>query len=198
MARTAKSRRDFVSQDAGPHVVELNARTALQTWIERERAVSLWMHGASTRAWVLRLLIPVSRVGDGWIWYLIVALLPWAGGVSGTSAAARLFCVGGLNIVLYKIIKRWIARPRPFRTCAKFQQRVVSMDEFSFPSGHTLHSVACSVILTAYYPAAAFVVWPFALLVADSRIVLGLHYPTDVIAGALIGATSAAVSFNLL
>ncbi len=198
MARTDKRRQEFVSQDAGPHVFAVNARIAVLAWIEREQAVSLWMHGACSRAWVLRLLIPVSRVGDGWIWYSIVALLPWAGGVSGTSAAVRMFCVGGLNIVLYKIIKRWIARPRPFRTCAKIQQRVVSMDEFSFPSGHTLHSVACSVILTGYYPAAAYVVWPFALLVGVSRIVLGLHYPTDVLAGALIGATTAAISFNLL
>ncbi len=49
-------------------------------WIERERSVALWMHGASTRAWVVRVLAAVSRVGDGWLWYAIIACLPWAGG----------------------------------------------------------------------------------------------------------------------
>ena len=44
----------------------------------------------------------------------------------------------------------------------------------------------------------ALVVWPFTLLVAVSRVILGLHYPSDVIVGALIGALTAAVSFNLL
>ena len=58
--------------------------------------------------------------------------------------------------------------------------------------------MAFSLILTAYYPMFALFVWPFTVLVAVSRIVLGLHYPSDVIVGALIGAITAAVSFNLL
>ena len=156
------------------------------------------MHGASTRAWVLRLLIPVSRVGDGWLWYLVVLCLPWVGDTAGTSAAIRMFCVGAVNIVIYKIIKRWIARARPYHACAAIRACVPSLDEFSFPSGHTLHSVACSVILTAYYPVTAYFVWPFAVLVGISRVMLGLHYPSDVLVGALIGATTAVVSFNLL
>ncbi len=61
-----------------------------------------------------------------------------------------------------------------------------------------MHSVACSVILTAYYPMLALVVWPLTVLIAGSRVVLGLHYPSDVIVGALIGAITAIVSFNLL
>lgn len=73
-----------------------------------------------------------------------------------------------------------------------------SLDEFSFPSGHTLHSVAFSLILTVYYPMFALFVWPLTLLIAVSRIILGLHYPSDVIVGALIGGITAAVSFNLL
>jgi undecaprenyl-diphosphatase len=165
-------------------------------WLERERLVALWMHGASTRAWVVRVLTWVSRAGDGWIWYAVVAALPWWGGPVGGSTAARMIGVGAVNVVLYKIVKRWIARPRPFRVCDGFRECTRCLDEFSFPSGHTLHSVAFSVILTAYYPAAAIVVWPLTLLIAASRVILGLHYPSDVIVGALIGATTAAISFN--
>ncbi|MEO8835899.1 MAG: phosphatase PAP2 family protein [Caldimonas sp.] len=167
-------------------------------WVARERALALWMHGASTRAWVVRVLDAVSRVGDGWIWYAVIVCLPWAGGAVGPSAAVRMLAVGVIDLLVYKIVKRWIARPRPYRVCPGIRACARTLDEFSFPSGHTLHSVAFSVIITAYYPMLAFFVWPFTLLVAVSRIVLGLHYPSDVIVGGLIGAVTAIVSFNLL
>ena len=167
-------------------------------WAERERLFALWMHGASTRAWVVRLLGAVSRVGDGWIWYVTMVCLPWAGGPIGTSASVRMTGVALVNLLIYRIVKRWIARPRPFRTCPGIRACTRSLDEFSFPSGHTLHSVACSVILTAYYPMLGLFVWPFTVLVAVSRVVLGLHYPSDVIVGALIGGVTAVISFNLL
>ncbi len=167
-------------------------------WIARERSVALWMHGAATRAWVVRVLDWVSRIGDGWLWYAIIVWLPITHGPVGTSASVRMIAVGAVNLVLYRIVKRWIARPRPYRTCPGIRACARSLDEFSFPSGHTLHSVTFSLILTVYYPMSALFVWPFTLLVAASRIILGLHYPSDVIVGALIGAATAAVSFNLL
>ena len=173
-------------------------RGRVVAWIERERLVALWMHGAATRGWVVHVLRVVSRVGDGWIWYVTVVCLPWMGGHVGTSASVRMIAVGLVDLSIYKIIKRWIARPRPFRTCSGIRECTPSLDEYSFPSGHTLHSVACSVILTAYYPMLAWFVWPLTALIAVSRVVLGLHYPSDVIVGALIGSITAAVSFNLL
>jgi undecaprenyl-diphosphatase len=167
-------------------------------WVERERSFARWMHRAAARAWVVRLLHAVSRFGDGWLWYAVIASLPWAGGAVGPSVAVRMIAVGAVDLIVYKIIKRWIARPRPYRTCPGIRACAPSLDEFSFPSGHTLHSVAFSLILTVYYPALAIVVWPFTVLVAVSRIVLGLHYPSDVVVGAVIGALTAAISFNLL
>ena len=86
-------------------------------WVARERSIALWMHGAATRAWIVNVLKTVSRIGDGWLWYAIVVGLPWAGGAEGTSAAVRMFAVGLVDILIYRIVKRWIARPRPCRAC---------------------------------------------------------------------------------
>ncbi len=136
--------------------------------------------------------------GDGWVWFGALLGAALAGGNTGASAAIRLFAVGVTDLVLYRIIKRWIARPRPAGSGTGIIERVRPLDMFSFPSGHVMHAVACSVVLTAYYPMAAAVVWPLTILIALSRVILGLHYPSDVVAGAALGATVALMSFNLL
>jgi undecaprenyl-diphosphatase len=64
---------------------------------------------------------------------------------------------------------------------------VAPLDHYSFPSGHTLHAVSFTVVALHYYPQLAWVLVPFTLLVAGSRVFLGLHYPSDVAAAAAIG-----------
>ena len=109
-----------------------------------------------------------------------------------------MVAVGLVNLLIYRIVKRWIARPRPARHCPGIRECTRPLDEYSFPSGHTLHAVACSVILSVYFPGCGWMVWSFTALVALSRVVLGLHYPSDVLVAVAIGAVTARVSFNLL
>ena len=73
---------------------------------------------------------------------------------------------------------------------------VAPLDKYSFPSGHTLHAVNFSMQIVAFAPEFAWVVLPFASLVIASRMVLGLHYLSDVLAGAMIGGLLA--TFALL
>lgn len=167
-------------------------------WIERERSFARWMHRGAAHAWLVGSLNVVSRLGDGWMWYLVMLALPWVDPIEGTACAIRMIAVGLVNLAIYKIIKQCIARPRPYRNCPGIRACAPSLDEYSFPSGHTLHSVAFALILSAYYPPMALIVWPFTLLIAASRVVLGLHYPSDVLVGAVVGGLTAAISFNLL
>lgn len=164
---------------------------AWHKWAARDQSWAQALHRSVERVSLIRLLVGVSFLSDGVLWVALVLLLPWLGGASGTACALRMVLLGGLNLFLYVILKRHFARPRPFVTCEGVRQVARSLDEYSFPSGHTLHAVSFAILLGAYYPALAWVAWPFAALVALSRVVLGLHYPSDVLVGGLIGAATA-------
>src|SRR5262249_42710201 len=118
---------------------------------------------------------------------------PLVGGVTGTSCSLQMAGVGVLNLTLYRYLKPRVCRLRPYVTCVGVCARTNALDIYSFPSGHTLHAVSFSIIISYHYHVAALFVVPFAVIVAISRLVLGLHYPSDVAVGALIGAATAAL-----
>jgi undecaprenyl-diphosphatase len=129
----------------------------------------------------------VSRLGDGLFWYALMLALALGDGWRGTLAAAHMATTGLVALMLYRLLKRWTRRPRPFRACPGVIAHVPPLDEFSFPSGHTLQAVGFSVVALAWYPALAPLLLGFSALVATSRVVLGLHYPSDVLAAIGIG-----------
>lgn len=139
----------------------------------------------------------ISRLGDGVLWYALIVAIALLQGPSGLAAAAHMAMTALLALALYRALKRWTRRPRPFRSHAEIVARVRPLDEYSFPSGHTLHAVAITGVAVAHYPLLALALVPFTLLVAASRVVLGMHYPSDVAAGAAIGALLAGCSLYL-
>ena len=138
-----------------------------------------------------------SRLGDGVFWYMLMAILLLRYQVDALPAVLHMLAVGLVCTLLYKLIKHKTLRPRPFNVHPSIVCNSQPLDQFSFPSGHTLLAVAFSIVAVAYFPALIWLLEPFTLLVALSRPILGLHYPSDVLAGALIGALLATFSFYL-
>lgn len=145
---------------------------------------------------VQRYFALVSRLGDGWFWLLLCLAMPLLDRSRGTQAALHMLAVGGIALLMYRLLKRWSKRPRPLHRHPQIAVSVAPLDEFSFPSGHTLHAVSFTWVALAYVPALALLLVPFALSVAASRVVLGLHYPSDVLAASAIGAGLAQASLT--
>lgn len=139
----------------------------------------------------------LSRLGDGVFWYLLMGALVLADGLEGLLASVHMAITGAAALTLYKVLKRWTRRPRPFATDLRIRAWVTPLDEYSFPSGHTLHAVAFTVVALAYYPWLAPLLLPFCVGVALSRVVLGLHYPSDVLAATGIGLLLGPLSLQL-
>lgn len=140
----------------------------------------------------------ISRLGDGVFWYGLMGAMVLLDGIQGLRASVHLAAVGVVSLLLYKGLKRWTRRPRPFSADRHIRAWVAPLDEFSFPSGHTLHAVAFTIVALAYYPMLAWLLIPFTASVALSRVVLGLHYPSDVLAATGIGSVLAIGSLWLL
>ncbi len=140
----------------------------------------------------------ISRLGDGILWYSIMLCLPFMYGIEGLYTSLMMFIVGVLNLALYKILKKKTSRARPYQASELIVLGTQPLDHYSFPSGHTLHAVAFTIILVSLYPYMGWVIIPFTIFVAMSRVVLGLHYPTDVLAGAAIGTVTSILAINTL
>jgi undecaprenyl-diphosphatase len=129
-----------------------------------------------------------SRLGDGVIWYALMLVLPLFYGMPGVKVSLVMLASGAAGLAAYKLLKRTLVRERPFIRHAGISLAGAPLDRYSFPSGHTLHAVSFTWQLCAAFPELAVVLVPLAVAIAVSRVVLGLHYPTDVLVGAVLGA----------
>jgi len=138
----------------------------------------------------------VSRLGDGWLWYALILAMPLIRPNDGLALALLMAATGLTCTVTYKLLKRWLIRERPFISFPSINCGTPPLDRYSFPSGHTLHAVCFTSIIAMMAPGLLWPLLPFTLSVAASRVVLGLHYPSDVVAGALIGGCLGALAAN--
>lgn len=134
-----------------------------------------------------------TRAGNGTLWCLIGALILILA-PHGEAVVARLAVAFVLELSVYKLLKQTLRRPRPYIALAGITSEVAPPDEFSFPSGHSAAAVVVVTVVGTTYPAVFPLLAPLAALIGVSRVYLGMHYPSDVIAGALLGAAAGAVA----
>jgi undecaprenyl-diphosphatase len=169
------------------------ALQALQRWDERACAR---LNRGIRILWLLHLFRFVSWLGNGIFWYALMLALLLVQGRQAALPVLHMATVGIVCTLLYRLLKRGTLRPRPFEVHAHIAAGALPLDRFSFPSGHTLHAVAFSLVASSCYPALGLPLAAITLAVATSRVVLGLHYPSDVLAGAALGASVAFASLN--
>lgn len=155
----------------------------------------IWMNGASRHAPLLQAFRAISWLGDGIVWYALMLALLVQRGAEAVPAVLHMIAAGVVCTTIYRLLKRSTSRPRPYQVVPAVAACAAPLDAYSFPSGHTLHAVAFTLVAASHYPVLAALLAAFTGLTAVSRVALGLHYPSDVAAGALIGGAIAGTSF---
>lgn len=157
------------------------------------RRVNQWYAPRWIRGW----MIASSRAGNGWLWFGLGLVLLFFGGYRRFYALGAGAASVAAGLVTFFLLKRVIGRERPCATESHCWANLLPPDRFSFPSGHTITAFAVTVPIGLYYPSLLAGLIFCAMSIAASRILLGLHFLSDVLAGILIGCTIGVAAFAL-
>jgi undecaprenyl-diphosphatase len=158
------------------------------------RRVNHWQAPRWIRVWMLC----ATRGGDGWLWYAMGLVILLLGGGRRFPAVGAAALSAAAGVAAFLSVKKATCRKRPCAIEPHCWATLLPPDQFSFPSGHTITAFAVAVSLSIFYPGLAAGLFFCALSVAGSRILLGMHFLSDVLAGAAIGTALAYAAVWLL
>lgn len=160
-----------------------------------------WIQTHVAHGWLDGPMLFISKMGDaGWFWITMgIVLLLW--GIRNRKfvryGLALLLCLGTTALICNVILKPLVGRIRPYDLLG-FPILVPPLADFSFPSGHTSSSFAAATAIYAMNRKWGIAAYLFAGLMGISRLYLGVHFPTDVLAGAVIGFVMAKLTLLCL
>lgn len=139
----------------------------------------------------------VSKTGDGPLYVLIFALLAWRWGFDNAFVQAIMLAFL-IERPVYFVLKNGLKRNRPQAALENFRSSIIPSDQFSFPSGHTSAAFMMATLLGYSVPMLLIPLYCWATIVGFSRVVLGVHFPTDTLVGALLGISTALFCLEIL
>ena len=148
--------------------------------------------------WLDTILPIISSFGDhglGWVFVAIVlCCIPRYRKAGLAMGLALIFCLTIGNLTL----KPLIARPRPYSYVPELILLVAPLADFSFPSGHTFASFASATALYLYHKKLGMAAYVLAAVIAFTRLYLYVHFPSDVLAGMILGVLSGYIAYRLI
>jgi undecaprenyl-diphosphatase len=154
----------------------------------RDHSLMRLLNGWRPPRWVRIWMVLASRLGDGWLWYAIGLILLLFGGANRFLAVGAATLSAAISVTLFLQLKKLAHRRRPCAIERSCWATLLPPDQFSFPSGHTMTAFSVAVPLSLFYPSIEAGLLFCALSIAASRILLGLHFLSDVVAGSALGA----------
>lgn len=160
----------------------------LNTAIQYDHSSFDWCQRRRRRNALVLVSRQISRSADGYLYLLfgVVALSQQYYQVFEIAVIAFV-----LERTLYLFLKRRVRRNRPPDAIPGFCSIIQASDKFSFPSGHTSAAFLMAGLLLSSFPATVWFMYPWACCVAWSRVMLGVHFPSDTVAGAVLGSSTA-------
>ncbi|MGH9744835.1 MAG: phosphatase PAP2 family protein [Candidatus Acidiferrales bacterium] len=147
--------------------------------------------------WFRILMIVATRGGDGWLWYALGMILMFFGGPHRFAAIGAGASAAAAGILIFRTLKHASHRKRPCEIEPHCWASILPPDKYSFPSGHSITAFGVAIAIGLFYPELMGTLLTVAALIAASRIILGMHFLSDVLAGSAIGIILGAIGFHI-
>lgn len=160
-----------------------------------------WLVNVRMKHTLTKIARTVSTSADGFL-YALLAVVLWKYQGAESLFLQTMLLSFAIERPLYFVLKNSFRRNRPAAALENFVSTIIPADQFSFPSGHTSAAFMMSTLI--YYFVQPISDLPLILLfgwatcVGFSRVILGVHFPTDTLMGALLGVTTALLSLEIL
>lgn len=154
-----------------------------------------WLNNVSIHETLVGMCRYISKTGDGLLYIILAGWLYWDQGIADPMLKAMILAFA-IERPVYFALKNGFKRHRPQQALQNFRSVITPSDQFSFPSGHTSAACLMATLAGYFFPTLMVGLYIWVALVGFSRVVLGVHFPTDTLMGAALGLSSAFFSLN--